>query len=118
MMNPEWFAGRLRELREAAGFTQQQLADKAGLTREGVAQLETERREPSWRTVVSLCQALGVSCEAFLKEPAAGHEPRPGRPRKTTKTTDDLGAPSTPPDDIPPVQSKRRARKARRPKGG
>jgi transcriptional regulator with XRE-family HTH domain len=117
MMNPEWFAGRLRELREAAGFTQQQLAEKAGLTREGVAQLETERREPSWRTVVSLCQALGVSCEAFLKEPTAGHKPGPGRPRKPTKTTGNAGLPAMPPEDMPPVQSKPRGRKTRRPRG-
>jgi transcriptional regulator with XRE-family HTH domain len=118
MMNPEWFAGRLRELREAVGFTQQQLAEKAGLTREGVAQLETERREPSWRTVVSLCQALGVSCEAFLKEPAAGHEPRPGRPRKTTKPIDYSGVISMPPEDMPPAQSKPKGRKTRKPRGG
>ncbi|HEY7425026.1 MAG TPA: helix-turn-helix transcriptional regulator [Gemmataceae bacterium] len=118
MMNPEWFAGRLRELREAAGFTQQQLADKAGLTREGVAQLETERREPSWRTVVSLCQALGVSCEAFLKEPASGHKPGPGRPRKITKTMAEAEAPSTAPENMPPPQRKPKDRKARRPRGG
>jgi DNA-binding XRE family transcriptional regulator len=117
-MNPEWFAGRLREVRETAGFTQQQLADKAGLTREGVAQLETERREPSWRTVVSLCQALGVSCDAFLQEPAAGHESRPGRPRKPTKTTDNSGVPSTRPEDMLPAQRKPRGRKTRRPRGG
>lgn len=118
MMNPEWFARRLRELREAVGFTQQQLADKAGLTREGVAQLETERREPSWRSVVTLCQALGVSCEAFLREPAQGYEPRLGRPRKTTKPTDDSGVTSTPPEDMPPAQSKRKGRKTPKPRGG
>jgi transcriptional regulator with XRE-family HTH domain len=96
-MNAEWFAGRLRELREAAGLTQQQLADKAGLTREGVAQLETARREPSWRTVVSLCRALAVSCEAFLQEPAAGHEPKPGRPRKATPDADQAAEPTEKP---------------------
>src|SRR5689334_16851970 len=76
-MNPEWFAARLRELRGGAGLTQQQLADKAGLTREGVAQVETGRSEPAWRTVVALCDALGVSCDAFLREPGE----QPAKPR-------------------------------------
>lgn len=116
-MKSEWFAGRLRELREAAAFTQQQLADKAGLTREGIAQLETERREPSWRTVVSLCKALGVSSEAFLKEPTTGREPRPGRPRKTAPATAVPDTPSAPPEDLPPAQRKPRGRKTPRPRG-
>jgi DNA-binding XRE family transcriptional regulator len=110
---------RFRELREAwkesAGFTQQQLAEKAGLTREGVVQLETERREPGWRTVVSLCQALGVSCEQFLKELGAGQKPGPGRQPKTTSTTDDAESPS---EELPPAQSKPQRRKTRRPRGG
>jgi DNA-binding XRE family transcriptional regulator len=82
MAKAEWFAGRLRELREGAGLTQGQLADKAGLTREGVAQLETGRRKPAWETVVALCEALACGCEAFLQEPASAPGPRRGRPRK------------------------------------
>jgi transcriptional regulator with XRE-family HTH domain len=81
MADPKWFAGRLREIREQAGLTQQQLADKAGLTREGVAQLETGRRRPAWDTVVVLCSALGVDCNTFMQEPASESEKRPpGRP--------------------------------------
>ena len=81
-MSADWFAGRLRELREAAGLTQQQLAERAGLTREGVAQLETGRREPAWRTVVALCQALGTEPGEFLKPPAERPPAGRGRPRK------------------------------------
>jgi transcriptional regulator with XRE-family HTH domain len=81
MADPKWFAGRLREIREQAGLTQQQLADKAGLTREGVAQLETGRRRPAWDTVVVLCSALGVDCNTFMQEPASQSAKRPpGRP--------------------------------------
>jgi transcriptional regulator with XRE-family HTH domain len=81
-MNAEWFAARLRELREQSALTQQQLADAASLTREGVAQLETGRREPAWRTVVALCQALSVTADAFLQEPSAPPDTKRGRPRK------------------------------------
>jgi transcriptional regulator with XRE-family HTH domain len=91
-MNAEWFAARLRELREQSGLTQQQLADAAGLTREGVAQLETGRREPAWRTVVALCQALSVTADAFLQEPDARPDAKRGRPRKASTDANGQGA--------------------------
>ena len=81
-MNAEWFAGRLRELREAAGLTQQQLADRSGTGWRTIAHLEGGDRQPSWGTVLALCQALGVTCEAFTHEPVADLAPRPGRPPK------------------------------------
>jgi transcriptional regulator with XRE-family HTH domain len=81
-MSVEHFAGRLRELREAAGLSQQQLADKAGLTRDGIAQLERGRRQPAWATVLALAGALGVDCNAFTQAPAERPPAGPGRPRK------------------------------------
>lgn len=82
MAEAKWFAGRLRELREQAGLTQQELAEKAGFTRGGIAQLESGRRKPAWETVVALAQALGVDCTAFMQQPAAVVAAGPGRPRK------------------------------------
>jgi transcriptional regulator with XRE-family HTH domain len=81
------FAARLRELREAAGLTQAQLAERAGLHKLTVAKLEQGIREPSWATVLVLSDALGLECTAFKTEPTAGNptgkRPR-GRPRKAT----------------------------------
>jgi transcriptional regulator with XRE-family HTH domain len=81
-MNAEWFAGRLKELREAAGLTQQQLADKASLAVGVIRKLERRENKPTWETALTLCQALGVSCEAFTQEPAERSPATPGRPRK------------------------------------
>jgi transcriptional regulator with XRE-family HTH domain len=83
-MDASWFGGRLRELRAAAGLTQKQLAARAGLTREAVANLETGRNDPRWKTVVALCTALGVSSDQFLKPPGAGivAPSRPSRRRR------------------------------------
>ena len=83
----DWFKDRLRELRTAAGLTQGELAEKAGLTRVGVAQLEIGRRKPAWETVLALCKALGVTCEEFTVKPSVTPEeepeaPRRGRPKK------------------------------------
>ena len=81
-MNPEWFAGRLKELREQAGLTQQELADKAGLKLGGIRNLEQGRTYPEWPSVLSLCAALGVECGAFCTPPATEDRPGPGRPQK------------------------------------
>jgi transcriptional regulator with XRE-family HTH domain len=81
-MNPEWFAGRLRELREAAGLTQQQLADKAGMKLGGIRDLEQGRRSPTWETVLAIAAGLGVGCEAFTVPPADRAPPGRGRPSK------------------------------------
>jgi transcriptional regulator with XRE-family HTH domain len=81
-MNAHWFAGRLKELREQAALTQEQLGERAGLSKAGIADLEQQRRKPAWETVVALCQALGVGPDAFLREPRAAPEPRRGRPPK------------------------------------
>jgi transcriptional regulator with XRE-family HTH domain len=81
-MKAEWFAGRLRELREAAGLTQQQLAERAGMAWRTITHLEGGDRKPSWETVLALCQALSVEVGEFAKEPTAQYEPRRGRPPK------------------------------------
>ena len=74
-MEATWFAARLRELRADAGLTQQQLADKAGMTRIGVAQIEGGTRSPSWDTVIALCKALAVDPGEVAKRPIVRSQP-------------------------------------------
>jgi len=76
------FAQRLRALREAAGLTQTELAERAGLHRQAIAKLELSEREPAWSTVVSLADALGVSLDAFRKADGPAAPSRPGRAAK------------------------------------
>jgi len=79
------FGVRLRQLREEAGLTQVQLAEKAEMHLHGLTKLEQGDREPGWATVLALSRALGVDCSAFI--PTTGEEaarPR-GRPRKASK---------------------------------
>jgi transcriptional regulator with XRE-family HTH domain len=77
-----WFAGRLRELREAAGWTQGELAERVGVKREAVARWEAGKREPGWSSVLALAEALGVDCTSFTQAPAERRSAGPGRPRK------------------------------------
>jgi transcriptional regulator with XRE-family HTH domain len=79
---PTGFGGRLRVLRERAGWTQRELADQAGCNQFTVAKLERGLQEPAWPLVLALGRALGVTCLAFDEE--AADEPQekrgPGRP--------------------------------------
>jgi transcriptional regulator with XRE-family HTH domain len=81
-MDPQHFGSRLKELREQAGLSQKDLAGRAGLGQKSVSNWEQGTREPSWSNVVALAQALGVSCEDFLQEPAGRPPTGRGRPPK------------------------------------
>jgi transcriptional regulator with XRE-family HTH domain len=82
MVDPAWFGPRLKELREAAGLTQPELAERAGLTKAGVANLEQGRTRPHWDTVVALCLALAVDPGQFMRPPLSREPAGPGRPPK------------------------------------
>lgn len=80
---PTGFGPKLKALREKTGLTLNELAEKAGCHWNTLAKLERGEQEPAWPLVLTLCQALGVDCTAFIQEPAGSAEPRPrGRPRK------------------------------------
>ena len=90
----ETFGARLRKHREAAGLTQEELAEKAGLSVNAVGQLERgERKRPYPHTVRSLAGALGLS----EQEGSALLASSPRRGASTPPATvTDLPAPLTP----------------------
>ncbi len=55
------FAARLKRTRERQDLNQTQLAEKAGLTRAAISQLESGQREPTFSTIVRLAKALDAS---------------------------------------------------------
>lgn len=67
-MRRRTFATVLRELREAKGLTQVQLAKKADLTQPYLAQLEAGvRKNPSLAILKRLAKALGVPVTRLVK---------------------------------------------------
>ncbi len=83
------FGAHLRHYRERAGFTQEALAEQAGLTANAISALERgERQRPYLHTVQALATALGLSAHehaALLaaRQPQAtppGADPRPSVP--------------------------------------
>ena len=69
------FGEALRKLREAAGWTQTELGDRAGMKYQAVARYERGVTEPTWPVVLRLASALGVSTELFRSAPPAAQRP-------------------------------------------
>lgn len=68
---------RIAAVRKAAGLTQEQLGELAGVTRQAVSKWESGQTIPDAVTVARLCEALHVSADYVLlgKEPKEGGAP-------------------------------------------
>lgn len=62
---------RLRLARQARGFSQQQLAGMAGVSRQAVSAVESGHSDPSLRVALALAYALGVTVEELFGPGAA-----------------------------------------------
>lgn len=60
------FADQVRTLRKAKGWSQEELADRAGIHRTFVSQIERATKRSTIDTVEKLAKALGVSCGDLL----------------------------------------------------
>jgi putative transcriptional regulator len=54
---------RIRELRASREMTQQELADRVGVTRQTVIAIEQDKYSPSLETAFKVATALGVTLE-------------------------------------------------------
>jgi molybdate-binding protein/transcriptional regulator with XRE-family HTH domain len=70
---PASTGANLRLARQARGFSQQQLASMAGVSRQAVSAVESGHSDPSLRVALALAQALGMAVEELFGpgEPAA-----------------------------------------------
>jgi transcriptional regulator with XRE-family HTH domain len=95
---------KLRELREARGLTQDQLAERSGVPAGTIRNYEQGRNDPAWGALWALAEALGVGKGPLFDtfRPCVGVEAVPQR------------GPGRPPKHAPPEPPKRgRPRKAR-----
>ena len=100
------FGELLRRSREAAGLTQDELAERAGLTAKGIGALERgERRHPYPHTVRAIASALGLDDGArsalLAAVPRRGGPPalpsaHPAAPREPDAAAPGVPAPLTP----------------------
>ena len=64
----EIFGKRVRQLRLAAGWTQEQLAEAAGITTTYTSDLERGTKVPSLTVVLRISRALRVSVSDLLRD--------------------------------------------------
>lgn len=74
------FGARLTELRKAAGFTQQELADEVGVSRRMLAYYEVQSDHPPTTLLPALATALKISTDELLGVAPAR---RVAKPRNT-----------------------------------
>jgi transcriptional regulator with XRE-family HTH domain len=57
----------IKELREARGLTQEELASRADTTIGTISRLESAKSAPAWATVMQIIDAMDVSLPALAK---------------------------------------------------
>jgi transcriptional regulator with XRE-family HTH domain len=62
----EQFARNLRSRRQAAGLSQEQLADRTGLHPTEISRLERAAREPRLGTMLKLAKGLDIGIEKLI----------------------------------------------------
>ena len=68
-MSPEeQFARNLRNRRQAAGLSQEQLADRTGLHPTEISRLERAAREPRLGTMLKLARGLDIGIENLVTD--------------------------------------------------
>ena len=79
-------AKRLKQARKQAGYTQEQLAERIGVSRAAIARFEAGEIEPSLKTLILLADTLRVSTDALLDrdryalpQPGGASAPFPGQ---------------------------------------
>jgi transcriptional regulator with XRE-family HTH domain len=60
-------ARKIKTLRRVRDWTQEELAERAGMQRSYLADLERGSRNPSLRTILKMANALGVTVSALLE---------------------------------------------------
>ena len=68
---------RLKQARKQVGYTQEQLAERIGVSRAAVARFEAGEIEPSLKTLVALADTLCLSTDGLLGRSAPKTELSP-----------------------------------------
>lgn len=64
----KWFGGRLREIRHKKGFSQEELAELAGIDRTYVGGVERGERNLSLLNVKRISDALGINVKDLFDD--------------------------------------------------
>ena len=82
--------GENKEIKEKQNLTQQQLADKVGVSLSLIGQIETDRAKPALDTLEKIAIVFGVSIVYFLLSDSEDQHIRDGIERTGVTSTDKL----------------------------
>lgn len=64
----EMLGQELRKARQSRGLTQEEVAARAGLSREYISIIERGKRSPTIDVLLRVCRAIGVQASAILRK--------------------------------------------------
>lgn len=76
-------ADRIQSLRKTKGISQEELADKVGVSRQAVSKWESEQSTPDLEKIIIMSDFFGVTTDYILK----GIEPVPSEDKKSKELT-------------------------------
>ena len=79
------FGEKLVRLRKSAGFTQEDLAEKLGVSRQAVARWEAEETSPDIHTLLGICEVFHVSADYMIHSGYESDEDIPAVKEKSGK---------------------------------
>lgn len=89
MKNGEALGNKLYACRKKAGLSQEELADKMGVSRQAISKWECGESLPDVDNLISLAKIYGISLDELVEHvPAA--EPETSEGTKTTETTEEV----------------------------
>lgn len=81
------FGQRVRELRLAAGMTQEDLAERCGLFRTYMSRIETGQANPTLTMIHALADSLGLPVVRLFENPAAPAKKAAAAPPTSSRTS-------------------------------
>ena len=76
------FAQRLQEMRKSAGLSQEELAERLGVSRQSVSKWELGQAYPETEKIIELSRMFGVSLDLLLKGEEPSSAPDQAAPRR------------------------------------
>lgn len=82
------FSKKLKEIRKSEGLSQDQLAEKIGVSRQAITKWETGKGLPDVENMVIIAEIFKTTLDELLRDSAAGPEPK--KPVFTSETVYDI----------------------------
>lgn len=104
MGNPSTFGGRLKQLRQEHGLTQDMLAERVGYATQTIRKIEGGQRRPSYQIAAKLAEELGIAPEeraSFMRLARSGTDDDPVDPPAATVLQPQLTSLPPLPDTLP-----------------